>query len=154
MLRALNQESENATESAQKKAFERNKAMAIAETVITTYQAAALAYKNGLQTGDVTQTTSILGAAVAVAQGLAKLVIIKKQTFKGSGGTSPSGGGGGGTGGGGIQAPQTGFTQIRQPQNPNQPQQKQPPVKVFVVQKDIQEATIAADRITAKAVVK
>ena len=154
LLRALNQESENATESAQKKAFERNKAMAIAETVITTYQAAALAYKNGLQTGDVTQTTSILGAAVAVAQGLAKLVIIKKQTFKGSGGTSPSGGGGGGTGGGGIQAPSTGFTQIRQPQNPNQPQQKQPPVKVFVVQKDIQEATIAADRITAKAVVK
>ena len=153
LLRALNQESENATESAQKKAFERNKAMAIAETVITTYQAAALAYKNGLQTGDVTQTTSILGAAVAVAQGLAKLVIIKKQTFKGSGATSTSGGGGGG-GSMGIQAPQTGFTQIRQPQNPNQPQQKQPPVKVFVVQKDIQEATIAADRITAKAVVK
>lgn len=153
LLRALNQESENATESAQKKAFERNKAMAIAETVITTYQAAALAYKNGLQTGDVTQTTSILGAAVAVAQGLAKLVIIKKQTFKGSGATSTSGGGGGG-GSMGIQAPQTGFTQIRQPQNPNQPQQKQPPIKVFVVQKDIKEATTAADRITAKAVVK
>ena len=153
LLRALNQEGDNATEAAQKKAFERNKAMAIAETVITTYQAAALAYKNGLQTGDVTQTTSILGAAVAVAQGLAKLVIIKKQTFKGSGATSTSGGGGGG-GSMGIQAPQTGFTQIRQPQNPNQPQQKQPPVKVFVVQKDIQEATIAADRITAKAVVK
>ena len=153
LLRALNQESENATESAQKKAFERNKAMAIAETVITTYQAAALAYKNGLQTGDVTQTTSILGAAVAVAQGLAKLVIIKKQTFKGSGATSTSGGGGGG-GSMGIQAPQTGFTQIRQPQNPNQPQQKQPPIKVFVVQKDIKEATTAADRITTKAVVK
>lgn len=127
--------------------------MAIAETVITTYQAAALAYKNGLQTGDVTQTTSILGAAVAVAQGLAKLVIIKKQTFKGTSSTNTSGGGGG-TIGGGIQAPQTGFTQIRQPQNPNQPQQKQPPVKVFVVQKDIQEATTAADRITAKVVVK
>lgn len=151
LLRALNQESENATESAQKKAFERNKAMAIAETVITTYQAAALAYKNGLQTGDVTQTTSILGAAVAVAQGLAKLVIIKKQTFKGTG-TTPTDTSGGSRGG--IQAPSTGFTQIRQPQNPNQPQQKQPPVKVFVVQKDIQEATIAADRITAKAVVK
>ena len=153
LLRALNQEGDNATEAAQKKAFERNKAMAIAETVITTYQAAALAYKNGLQTGDVTQTTSILGAAVAVAQGLAKLVIIKKQTFKGSGATSTSGGGGGG-GSMGIQAPQTGFTQIRQPQNPNQPQQKQPPIKVFVVQKDIKEATTAADRITAKAVVK
>ena len=151
LLRALNQESENATEAAQKKAFERNKAMAIAETVITTYQAAALAYKNGLQTGDVTQTTSILGAAVAVAQGLAKLVIIKKQTFKGTG-TTPTDTSGGSRGG--IQAPSTGFTQIRQPQNPNQPQQKQPPVKVFVVQKDIQEATIAADRITAKAVVK
>lgn len=153
LLRALNQEGDNATEAAQKKAFERNKAMAIAETVITTYQAAALAYKNGLQTGDVTQTTSILGAAVAVAQGLAKLVIIKKQTFKGTSSTNTSGGGGG-TSGGGIQAPQTGFTQIRQPQNPNQPQQKQPPVKVFVVQKDIQEATTAADRITAKVVVK
>lgn len=153
LLRALNQEGDNATEAAQKKAFERNKAMAIAETVITTYQAAALAYKNGLQTGDVTQTTSILGAAVAVAQGLAKLVIIKKQTFKGSGATSTSGGGGGG-GSMGIQAPQTGFTQIRQPQNPNQPQQKQPPIKVFVVQKDIKEATTAADRITTKAVVK
>lgn len=154
LLFALNQQGQDATEAAQKKAFERNKALAVAETVITTYQAAALAYKNGLQTGDVTQTTSILGAAVAVAQGLAKLVIIKKQTFNGSGGTSPSGGGGGGTGSVGIQAPSTGFTQIRTPQNPNQPQQKQPPVKVFVVQKDIQEATIAADRITAKAVVK
>lgn len=151
LLFALNQQGQDATEAAQKKAFERNKALAVAETVITTYQAAALAYKNGLQTGDVTQTTSILGAAVAVAQGLAKLVIIKKQTFKGTG-TTPTDTSGGSRGG--IQAPSTGFTQIRQPQNPNQPQQKQPPVKVFVVQKDIQEATIAADRITAKAVVK
>jgi hypothetical protein len=154
LLRALNQEGDNATEAAQKKAFERNKAMAIAETVITTYQAAALAYKNGLQTGDVTQTTSILGAAVAVAQGLAKLVIIKKQTFKGSSSSSTTSSGGGG-GSVGIQAPQTGFTQIRTPnQNPNNPQQKQPPIKVFVTQKDIQDANNTADRITSKAVVK
>ena len=154
LLRALNQEGDNATEAAQKKAFERNKAMAIAETVITTYQAAALAYKNGLQTGDVTQTTSILGAAVAVAQGLAKLVIIKKQTFKGSSSSSTTSSGGGG-GSVGIQAPQTGFTQIRTPnQNLNNPQQKQPPIKVFVTQKDIQDANNTADRITSKAVVK
>ena len=154
LLRALNQEGDNATEAAQKKAFERNKAMAIAETVITTYQAAALAYKNGLQTGDVTQTTSILGAAVAVAQGLAKLVIIKKQTFKGSSSSSTTSSGGGG-GSVGIQAPQTGFTQIRTPnQNPNNNQQKQPPIKVFVTQKDIQDANNTADRITSKAVVK
>jgi len=153
LLYAINQQGNDATEAQQKKAFERNKALAVAETVITTYQSAALAYKNGLQTGDVTQTTSILGAAVAVAQGLAKLIVIKKQTFNGSGssGTASSGGGGGGIG---IQAPQTGFTQIRTPQNPNQPQQKTPPIKVFVVQKDIQAATTAADKIQAKAVVK
>jgi len=154
LLSALNQQGQDATEAAQKKAFERNKALAVAETVITTYQAAALAYKNGLQTGDVTQTTSILGAAVAVAQGLAKLVVIKKQTFNGSSssGTASSGGGGGSVG---MQAPQTGFTQIRTPnQNPTNNQPKTPPIKVVVLQKEIQDANSTADRITAKAVVK
>lgn len=157
LLNALNQQKDNATEEQQKKSFERGKALSIAQTVISTYMAAQLAYQSQFIPGVPDPSSPIRGAlaaAAAVASGLAKVITIKKQTFKGSGGTLPSGGGGGGTGGGGIQAPQTGFTQIRQPQNPNQPQQKQPPVKVFVVQKDIQEATIAADRITAKAVVK
>jgi hypothetical protein len=157
LLNALNQQNENATESAQKKSFERGKALSIAQTVISTYMAAQLAYQSQFIPGVPDPSSPIRGAiaaAAAVASGLAKVITIKKQTFKGTGSTNTSGGGGGGTGGGGIQAPTTGFTQIRTPQNPNQPQQKQPPVKVFVVQKDIQEATIAADRITAKAVVK
>ena len=157
LLNALNQQNENATEEQQKKSFERGKALSIAQTVISTYMAAQLAYQSQFIPGVPDPSSPIRGAiaaAAAVASGLAKVITIKKQTFKGTGSTNSSGGGGGGTGGGGIQAPSTGFTQIRTPQNPNQPQQKQPPVKVFVVQKDIQEATIAADRITAKAVVK
>jgi hypothetical protein len=102
-----------------------------------------------------------IAAGIAITSGALSIAASIKATQKamqqlGGGGSSNStqmnnSGGGGGMG---IQAPQTGFTQIRTPQNPNQPQEKQPPVKVFVVQKDIQEATIAADRITAKAVVK
>ena len=106
--------------------------------------AEAIVQKNNISTG------------ISIAASIAATAKAMQQLGGGGGGSTPSLGGGGGGGGSiGIQAPSTGFTQIRTPnQNPNNNQQKQPPVKVFVVQKDIQEATIAADRITAKAVVK
>lgn len=140
-------------------------AAAIAKMVINTQAANVAARAQGLALSLATGGASVIAAealvqknnistGISIASSIAATAKAMQQLGGGSGGTTPSLGGGGG-GGIGIQAPQTGFTQIRTPnQNPNNNQQKQPPVKVFVVQKDIQEATIAADRITAKAVVK
>lgn len=151
LLFALNQQGEDATEEQRKKSFERNKALAVAETIITTYQAAALAYKNGLVSGDVTQTASILGAAVAIAQGLAKLAVIKKQTYKATSTPTTSEGGGGTVPA--VQATGTGFTTIAQPNRVNAiPTPK--PIKVIVVQKDLDKAQQISGAIKAKAVVK
>ncbi len=155
LLYAVNQQGQDATEAQQEKAFNRNKALAIAETVISTFLSAQKAYASQLTIPSPdAPIRAQISAGIAVASGLAKVLTIKKQTFNGSSSGTSTSGSGGGSGSMGIQAPQTGFTQIRQPQNPNQPQQKTPPIKVFVVQKDIKEANTAADRITAKAVVK
>lgn len=130
-------------------------AVGIAKIVINTQVAAAKA--NAAYPPPFGQ----IAAGIAIASGALSIAASVKATQKamqqlGGGGlsseTQMNNSGGGGSMG--IQTPQTGFTQIRTPQNPNQPQQKTPPIKVFVVQKDIKEANTVADRITAKAVVK
>lgn len=156
LLYALNEKGTKGTEAQQKKAFDRNKALAIAQTTIQTYQAAQSAYASMSAIPIVGPVLGAAAAAAAVVSGLAKVIMIKKQTFNGtsSGGGGTSSGSGGGTGTAGIQAPQTGFTQIRTPQNPTTQTPKTNPIKVFVVQKDIKEADKTAERINTKAVVK
>ena len=107
LLRNLNQAFEGDTEKAQKKAFNRNKALSIAETLISTYQAAQKAYASQLSvpTLDAPIRASV-AAGVAVAAGLANVAAIASQKFTGgsaSGGTGArgatiSGGGGGSVG--------------------------------------------------------
>jgi len=129
-------------------------AVGIAKIVINTQVAAAKA--NAAYPPPFGQ----IAAGIAIASGALSIAASVKATQKAmqqlGGGGSSSGTQMNNSGGGvGIQAPQTGFTQIRTPnQNPTNNPPKTPPIRVFVTQKDIQDANSTADRITAKAVVK
>lgn len=161
LLNALNQTNDDASEAQKKKSFERGKALAIAQTVISTYMAAQLAYQSQLALGAVGDISApvraAIAASVAVASGLAKVAVIKKQTYNG-GGTSGDNATGGNQqgGGGGFQAASTGFTQIAKPQTNITKTDKQDakPIKVYVVQKDLDQAKERSDAINAKALVK
>jgi hypothetical protein len=125
------------SEKEQKKAFEINKAVSIASTLIQTYQAAQGAYLSQLSipTPDAPIRAAV-AAGIATATGLVNVATIAKQKFKGSGGGAPAPSGGGGVGGGGTspsQAPsfnvvgQSGFNQVAGALG------SQPPIQAFVV---------------------
>lgn len=125
------------SEKEQKKAFEINKAVSIASTLIQTYQSAQGAYLSQLSipTPDAPIRAGI-AAGIATTAGLLNVATIAKQKFKGSGGGAPAPSGGGGIGGGGTspsQAPsfnvvgQSGFNQVAGALG------SQPPIQAFVV---------------------
>ena len=123
------------SEAQQKKAFNIQKGVSIATATIDTFLAAQGAYRSqmAIPTPDAPVRAAV-AAGIAVAQGLARVAIISKQQFKGSG--APSGGGGGG-GGGGVNIPTGGDgTTAPSPANfaflGNQPNQ-QPPLQAYVV---------------------
>jgi hypothetical protein len=117
------------TERQQRKAFQIQKAASIATTTIDTYLSAQKAYASQMTivTPDAPVRAS-LAAGIAIAQGLARVAIMAKQQFNGSGGTS--GGGGGGT------VPSPSGTTAPSPANydfiSQQPNQ-QPPLQAYVV---------------------
>lgn len=101
-------------EKSQKRAFERNKKLQIAQAIIQTYQGA-----NAMFAAQAANPQSILfpaqpfiAAGIAIVSGLANVAQISKQQFQ----SSSSGGGGNvsapnfGLGGGGISAPSLGPT--------------------------------------------
>ena len=101
-LSTLNSIYDKDNEAAAKKSFQRQKALSMVETIISTYSAAQKAYAS--QFVPVPDPSSPvrgqIAAGVAIAGGLAKLAVISKQKFQSSGTPStPSGGGGGGGGG-------------------------------------------------------
>jgi hypothetical protein len=119
------------SEAQQKKAFEIQKGVSIATATIDTYLAAQGAYRSqmAILTPDAPVRAAV-AAGIAIASGLARVAIISKQQFKGSGGTS--GGGGGSSSmpnsGGGTEAPSpANFAFLG-----NQPNQ-QPPLQAYVV---------------------
>jgi hypothetical protein len=99
ILSTLSKAFEKDTEEGQKKAFKRNKAISIAETLVSTYQAAQKAYASQLAipTPDAPIRAQI-AAGIAVASGLAKVAAIKSQQFSGGGGAGTATGGGGAIG--------------------------------------------------------
>ena len=121
------------SEAQQKKAFNIQKGVSIATATIDTFLAAQGAYRSqmAIPTPDAPVRAAV-AAGIAVAQGLARVAIISKQQFKGSG--APSGGGGGG--GGSIPAAGGDGTTAPSPANfaflGNQPNQ-QPPLQAYVV---------------------
>ena len=120
------------SEAQQKKAFNIQKGVSIATATIDTFLAAQGAYRSqmAILTPDAPVRAAV-AAGIAVAQGLARVAIISKQQFKGSGGTSGGGGGGGSipsAGGDGTTAPSpANFAFLG-----NQPNQ-QPPLQAYVV---------------------
>jgi hypothetical protein len=117
------------SERQQRKAFAIQKGVNIATTTMDTFLSAQKAYASqvAIITPDAPVRASI-AAGIAIAQGLARVAIISKQQFNGSGGTSGGGGGGSVPSAGGTEAPSPAnfaFLGIQ----PNQ----QPPLQAYVV---------------------
>lgn len=80
------------TEAEQRKAFRRNQNLAIAETAITTFEAAQRAYNNQLTIPSPDAPIRANAAAAdAIKQGLARVKMIAGQKFRGAGGASGMG---------------------------------------------------------------
>jgi len=109
-LKSLNQIFDQDNKEAAKKAFEREKALSIVETILSTYLAASKAYASQIIPGDPTSIIRAqIAAGVAIAGGLARLAVIKSQQFNGDEGSGSTGGGTSSTGTvGGSNANSTG----------------------------------------------
>jgi len=97
-LKSLNQIFDQNNKEAAKKAFEREKALSIVETILSTYLAASKAYASQIIPGDPTSVIRAqIAAGVAIAGGLVRLAVIKSQQFNGDEGSDSAGGGGAGS---------------------------------------------------------
>jgi hypothetical protein len=137
VLRNLTSAFEKDTEEGQKKAFKRNQALNIAETLISTYAAAQKAYASQLAIPSPdAPVRAQIAAGIAVAAGLAKVAAIKSQQFSGggsAGGAGGAGGGGGGGIGGGTQSVGVDVGSLI----PNQDTPTPEPVRAYVVENEI-----------------
>lgn len=111
-LKELNAIFDADNKEAAQKAFNRNKALSIAETLVTTYVSAQKAFNSQLTATPDSPIRAAIAASVAVAGGLARVAAISAQKFNAdspstSTPSTPSAAGGGGGGGSQpIQAPQ------------------------------------------------
>jgi DNA repair exonuclease SbcCD ATPase subunit len=110
-LKELNAIFDADNKEAAQRAFNRNKALSIAETLVSTYVAAQKAYASQLTLTPDSPIRAAIAAGVAVAGGLARVAAISAQKFNAdspstSTPSTPSAGGGGGGGSQPIQAPQ------------------------------------------------
>jgi hypothetical protein len=110
-LKELNAIFDADNKEAAQRAFNRNKALSIAETLVSTYVAAQKAYASQLTLTPDSPIRAAIAAGVAVAGGLARVAAISAQKFNAdspstSTPSTPSAGGGGGGGSQQIQAPQ------------------------------------------------
>jgi len=144
-------------EKRQKRAFEFNKAVSIAATLVDTFQSAQSAYLSqlSLPTPDAPIRAKI-AAGIATATGLANVAAIAAQRFRSPSKQTPSTGGDGGLDGGGVtetQAPQfnivgqSGFNQIASALG------QQQPVQAFVVAQDVTTAQQLNNNIISAATV-
>ena len=127
-----------------KKQFKRNQALAVAETLVSTFISAQLAYRSQLTATPDSPIRATIAAAAAVASGLARVASIKAQKYD-----SGSGGGGGGGGGrSGFSGPQPQTQAVAPPQRLVSPDQ----MRAYVVQTDLQGQSEAAGKMQAQTV--
>jgi hypothetical protein len=81
LLKGLTKMSEKDTEASAKKAFNRNKAISIAETLVSTYVAAQKAYASQLTLDPTAPIRAAVAAGIAITSGLAKVAAIKSTQF-------------------------------------------------------------------------
>jgi len=103
-LSTLNQIYDKDNEEAAKKSFERQKALSIVETLISTYSTAQKAYASQFVPlpDPSSPVRGAIAAGLAVAGGLAKIAVIKNQKFNSPSSSTPPASSGGGGGGGSI----------------------------------------------------
>jgi hypothetical protein len=134
ILRNLTSAFEKDTEEGQKKAFKRNQALNIAETLISTYAAAQKAYASQLAIPSPdAPIRAQIAAGIAVAAGLAKVAAIKSQQFTGGGSAGGATGGGAGGLGGGTQSVGVDVGSLIPTQQTPTPE----PVRAYVVENEI-----------------
>jgi membrane protein involved in colicin uptake len=147
-LIALNEQFEGKSDEQRKKAFKRNKALKIAQTLITTYQNATAAYASQLTIPSPdAPARAAIASGVAIAQGLAQVAAISKQKY--SGGESGGGGSAGGapsfSGGGGGQAGGTPFAPVNTSFIQNVPTAQ--PVQAYVLTTSVTSGQHAQQKI-------
>lgn len=129
-------------EEAQRKAFNLNKAVSIAQALVNTSLAVTAALTAGGNPVKLATGAQFVEAGIAAVMGAAQVATIAKTEFQGGGGSTPpapSGGLGGGTGAT-TQPPafnvvgQSGFNQIAGALG------QQPPIQAFVVSQDVTTA--------------
>lgn len=148
-LLSLNEAFSGKSEASQKKAFQRNKLLQIAQTSVNTYQSAQSAFASQVIPGDPTSVVRAgIAAAAAVAGGLANIAKIKATTFSSpapSGGNNDTGGGGGDLAAQGVassELPQ--FNPLANLGLENQPGQIQP---AYVLASDIASSMEARSKV-------
>ena len=133
ILTNLNEAFSKKGEQANKKAFQRNKAIGIAETLVSTYMAAQKAYLSQLTATPDSPIRAVLAAAAATASGLARVAAIKSTQFNSTSAAGGGGGGGGGGIGGGTQSVGVDVGSLI----PNQDTPTPEPVRAYVVENEI-----------------
>jgi len=135
ILKTLTDISEKDNEQSAKKAFNRNKAISIAETLVSTYIAAQKAYASQLTLDPTAPIRAQIAAGIALAGGLARVAAIKATQFKSTGGGTGGTGAGGsvGGGGGGVQSVGVDVGSLI----PNQDTPTPEPVRAYVVENEI-----------------
>lgn len=160
-------------EAAARKSFERGKNLSTAEAIISTYLAAQKAYTSQLTLTPDSPIRASIAAAVAIASGLARVAVIRSQTFSGGGSAGGASGGGGsagsvsggggnvlnpfGTEGGGtnilpprLAPPSGGGTQADTTGRNDQSIGATPIVRAYVLSGDVTDAQTADARINQK----
>jgi len=133
ILTNLNEAFSKKGEQANKKAFQRNKAIGIAETLVSTYLSAQKAYLSQLTATPDSPIRAVLAAAAATASGLARVAAIKSTQFNSTSAAGGGGGGGGGGIGGGTQSVGVDVGSLI----PNQDTPTPEPVRAYVVENEI-----------------
>jgi hypothetical protein len=150
-LMALNDAFANGSEKSAKRAFQINKALSLAQAIMSTYQAvnAQLAVPQSAITG-----TTYIKAGIALVAGLANVAKISKTQFGGGGGGGGGGGsmssGGGSLGGGGGGSSMTSVTPAFNPLNTsflnNRPAQTGA-VQAYVLSSNVSSAMEANQKV-------
>lgn len=135
------------SEEEQKKAFEFNKAVQMAENAVTTYLSATKAYASQLIPGDPTSIVRAqVAAGLAVASGIARGVMIANQKWNSPGTAAGSAGGGAQIPGGASPQPQPAPPEINL-------ETGERTTRVFVTEGDIRETRDRVDIYRKRAVV-
>lgn len=148
-LSSLNELFAGESEAEQKKAFKRNQALQIAQTIIDTFRSATGAFQSLAPIPVVGPALGAAAAAAAVAAGLANVKKIREQKFEGEsagGGATPAGGNQGGRGG---LVASTGTLTIPEGsiRTPNVPRNGSGAIKTYVLAGDVTDGQEAEKKI-------